>query len=359
MTESKKDSNTLENLIIFWDILYENRERTFTRKELEEIMTEKTGIIFKRKKMTNLISTFMYLESNGINFEVKLVREKSDDGGSFLYNVKSKRAETTLDNERLFEPEEAIMLYNAVHTSKFIPQVDKDNLLNKIGDLLSNEANLSIEKFKKMVIPEFSVIQPAPVFNSLLTIYEAINEGKQLSFIHCQYDINKRLIPSRSNNDSMKKVNPYKVIVNRGHYYLYCTYPGSNHDRYFRIDRIKNVNKISTNIEVSPTEHIKDKVIDRQVYMFGGDVKLIRFRCEKDGNKMIGQLIDFFGTDRKLVIRELDSTHIEVEVNASIENMRYWLLQYITVIDHIRPKELEELIIGDLKNAIKRNEEIQ
>ncbi len=71
--------------------------------------------------------------------------------------------------------------------------------------------------------------------------------------------------------------------------------------------------------------------------------------------RMLDQVIDFFGKD--VVIKPINDQYFEVQIRTSIDSIKYWILQYITAIDEIRPEKLRNIILEYLEDGLIRNKE--
>jgi hypothetical protein len=78
-------------------------------------------------------------------------------------------------------------------------------------------------------------------------------------------------------------------------------------------------------------------------------MEYITLRCQM---RMLDQVIDFFGEAAK--IKPVDLHHFEVEIRTTIDNIKYWVLQYSTAIDEIRPNSLKKLIVDYLEDGLAR-----
>lgn len=180
----------------------------------------------------------------------------------------------------------------------------------------------------------------------------AINLKKKVKFQYLTYNIDKKLVPIYPQDDGYVVVSPYYLIWAVNHYYLYCKFESTQKSGFLRVDKIKDVSILEANNKIDPLPHnfnVHEYTLN-QAFMFGGENIRIHFRCQM---RILGQVIDFFGEDVEL--KQLDSEHFEATVYTSIESIKYWILQYITAVDQIYPKTLNDIIIGFLEDALARN----
>lgn len=249
-----------------------------------------------------------------------------------------------------FEESEIKMLCDAVAYSKFIDRKYSEDLIMKLGNTIGVNwlgRYHSVLQLKN----QGKISYNDELFLNIEYLSEAIEKKQKVKLIYTQYDVNKKLVPVYQKNNGVITVHPYSLIWTLNHYYVFCEIEESGRRRFLRVDKIKNVQVLEgTVINPLPDSFHLTKYITNQAFMFGGEPRAITLRCRMD---MLGQVIDHFGEDAD--IRPLNDTHFEFHVTSSIESMKYWVLQYITAIDDIRPKELKEIVVGFLEDALRRN----
>ncbi|GAA0451367.1 WYL domain-containing protein [Alkalibacillus silvisoli] len=253
-----------------------------------------------------------------------------------------------------FLDSEVKLLADAIASSSFIYPQHRQDLLRKLGVLYNgNEDSIKrlIENihFYKEERKDYNF----QMFTNIEQLRDAIEEGKKVQFTYLAYDSSKKLIPYKENNDGIKVVNPYKIVWSLSHYYLFCTNTeGEDKERFLRVDRMKDIQLLDEPCDPIEGGESTQDYIEKQVFMFGGENEEVEFRCE---NHIANQVVDFFGDRAEL--RKIDDNHFDVLVQTSQRNIRYWLLQYITSVSHIRPETLRQQILKDLREALERNAE--
>ena len=243
------------------------------------------------------------------------------------------------------------LLCDAIASSRFINKKQSIDLIKRLSDTLG-DGDKFVSRYSNRVQYKSTNNKSynAAIFENIDTLSEAIDQKKKVKFQYLKYDINKKLVPSRSENDGYKIVQPYYLIWAINHYYLMCRYENSEINRFLRVDKMKNVTVSNEKAHPLQNTFNLDDYTRNQAFMFGGKPEPIKFRCEM---RMLGQVIDFFGEDVK--ITPIDEEYFRVRVVTSKESIRYWVLQYITAIDEIEPERLRETIIRDLEGALERN----
>ncbi len=247
-----------------------------------------------------------------------------------------------------FTKSEIKLLCDAVASSRFISKTYSKELISKLsasyGKEFANKYNHILES-KSNNHRTYN----ADFFDSIEELSDAIEKHKKVTFQYLQYDLNKNLEPKYTENNGYITVSPYYLIWAINHYYLFCKPVTKDERRFLRVDKIRNVVISEDKIEPLPAHFNIHDYSRNQAFMFGGENETIRFRCQM---RMLGQVIDFFGED--VSIKPLDQEFFEVTVFTSIDSIKYWVLQYITAIDQIRPVKLRNIIADYLEDAIAR-----
>lgn len=250
-----------------------------------------------------------------------------------------------------FEQSEVKMLCDAVASSRFIPKVYSEQLIQKLGALVGQNYTAKYAnriQFKDHEEKEYNV----SLFYNIEQVSEAIEQGRAIEFDYYKYNLNKELIPFNGTDCDRRKVYPYYLIWTLNHYYVMCRYEDYEKDYFLRLDKMKNIDILKQKVDPLPAEFDIHTYTRNQVFMFGGTSEPIRFRCKCS---ILGPVIDFFGED--VEIRPLDEEHFQVRIETSQQSIFYWLVQYAGSIDQIEPAELRERYIAQLKTALHMNEE--
>ena len=84
-------------------------------------------------------------------------------------------------------------------------------------------------------------------------------------------------------------------------------------------------------------------------YMFADEPKRIEFFAEE---WVIDQVVDWFGKD--ITIEPLAEGGCKVSVDASVNAMEYWAMQYLNAVEILSPKDLRERVKSNIENALKK-----
>lgn len=250
-----------------------------------------------------------------------------------------------------FDESEIKMLCDMVAFSRFIDKSYSNDVIGKLGNLIGQDYKnrYSVVLSQKN---QGKIAYNRSFFLNIDLLTEAIEKKCTIQLVYLKYDMDKNFVPVYEQNDGMIHVHPYYLVWTLNHYYLFCEIAESGKQRFLRIDKIRDVKLVENQTyRPLPTEFNLTEYVTNQAFMFGGKSQMITLRCRKD---MLGQVIDHFGENAN--IRKLDDNYFELNVNSSLDSMKYWVLQYITAIDDIRPVELKNITIQFLEDALQRNQ---
>ncbi|WP_188207481.1 helix-turn-helix transcriptional regulator [Alkalibacillus aidingensis] len=292
-----------------------------------------------RKTIGNYIKDLIDLSEKGLIIEE--VEEHDEKPHAYYVN------HSLIDSE-------IKMLSDAIASSSFIYPGHRQQLLRKLGELYNGDEN-SIKRFIENIhfYKEEHKDYNFQTFTNIEQLTEAIEQKKKVQFTYLAYNTDKKLVPYRDEDEGRKVVNPYKIVWRLSYYYLFCTnLEGEHPERFLRIDRMKDIQILDEPCDPIEGVESTEEYIENQVFMFGGENETVEFRCD---NSIVNQVVDFFGD--RATFRKVDEDHFDVKVRTSQSNIRYWILQYITSINNIRPESLRNQVLTDLRDALKRNEE--
>lgn len=273
------------------------------------------------------------IDGRTINSNIDMLNEYLDDAIEFGVNkVKdSKRGVVEKRHSfyiiRDFDESELRLLIDSVLSSKSIPDGQCDQLLDK----LRNEASSNF-KYKKSLIKRYTsgLKGNDELFTSIEVIGEAIDEYKKIIFNYAQYDINKKLvnkIDDKTGKDKIYTLTPLRMVVNNGRYYLFGVPDIYDDLSIYRLDRIKNANKLEeAGKSKDKIKELKDgmdlgKHIAEHIFMTLGPSETIIFEFKKGD---ISFVIDWFGKDIELKMKDENTCIGRVKVN--VKSFVNWLM---------------------------------
>ncbi len=240
--------------------------------------------------------------------------------------------------DREFEPSELRLLIDSVLSNRCIDNKNSENLIKKLLALSNKYFSKSLKHI--YYNKHFTKSDNSDVFYNIDILQEAIEKKKQVSFTYNTYNRQKELVPRKK---EAYLINPYNLLIHNQRYYLLCNIDYYDTISYLRVDKITNINIIDNYSK--PAKALKDyqnglnlgKIDTALPYMFGGKITKISIKIKEN---IIGDIIDWFGTS--FTTKNIDENFIEVNLLASVESMKYWILQYADNVEVLYPQSLRD-----------------
>lgn len=252
----------------------------------------------------------------------------------------------------LFSDVELRLLIDGVLFGKHVPEDNAGILIEKIK-------GLSKESLKNRIkhVHYLKGIQHTDndcLYCILDTLDEAIEKRKKVEITQCSYDIRGNLI-----DWGTAIVSPYYIVTSKSMYYLIC-YAGRNNDlENRRIDRISRVVILDENcVSIGDLDKYKycsfnlSDYMREHIYMFSGECERITLRVKK---KAIGDVIDWYGKDYRIIKEKED--YIDIKLEANCNAVYYWALQYGSMVEVLAPVALRQRIKQGVKDILEKYEE--
>jgi len=287
-------------------------------------------------------------QNYGMECDRRSVKNNIDSLKEMGYDISTEHGNRLLTRE--FDDAELRILIDSVLFSKSISTRQAKGLIDKIRGLASNYFNAKVTHVSNL--PELHRTLNKQAMYSLDTINDAISEKKKISFIYNDVGTDFKLYPRREREYI---VNPYQIVANNGRFYLICNYDKYNNVAHYRIDRMTDVrilpDKIKPMKQVQGLEHGLNlpKHMAEHIYMFAGESVEVVMLAEKD---LMTELVDWFGTDFRIMEDKDDMLKIRVRVNP--EAMRFWALQYGPSVEILQPIKLRNQIKEDIEKMSKK-----
>lgn len=253
---------------------------------------------------------------------------KLDGGGCYLA-------------DRELEPSEITFLIDAIFSSRALNFKQAKNLADKLGGLLSVYQRNRFRYVHKS--DEVVRTDNKQLFLNIDLISEAIEKGKQISF---NYD--RQYFDEEKNEKQKEKeyiINPYFMVNNQGKYYLVCNYDYFNDLASYKVDLIKNVKILDSDIK--PITKIngcekgidKAKFINENIYIFNNNTITATLKIEDE--YAVSYVLEWFGKDVRLYKKDND---LFATFKVNEQSLIYWCLQYGESVALVSPAETREKI---------------
>lgn len=306
--------------------LYSDENHSLTQQEIIKLLNQNYGMECDRRSVK---SNVMSLKEMG-------------------YDIATDKGYRLLSRE--FDDSELRILIDSVLFSKSISTRQAKGLIAKIRGLASNFFNAKVSHVSNL--PELNRTINKQAMYSLDSINDAIAEKKKVQFIYNDIGTDLKLHPKRP---EPYVVNPYQIVANNGRFYLIGNYDKYDNVAHFRIDKMTDVKLLDE--KVKPMNKVSGlekglnlpKHMAEHIYMFSGDSIPVKIKTTPD---MIGQLVDWFGMDIRILEKSTDNIVVKFDCNYSA--MRYWALQYGPYVEVLSPKGLREQLREDIINMAEK-----
>ncbi|MEE0929514.1 MAG: WYL domain-containing protein [Acutalibacteraceae bacterium] len=260
------------------------------------------------------------LDKYGITSERKSLYSDIELLSKFGYDIvgnkKGRCFEYKLVSGRHYQLAEVKLMVDAIQSTRFITHKKSAELIKKL------EKEVSVYEAKELqrtvFIEKRSKTDNESIYISIDQIYRAIQSKKQITFNYYEWTVSygclSKVTERPRKNGQLYRVSPWCMLWNDEKYYLVAYDSYSNKIKHYRVDKIKNVNVLD---EMSEGEEAF-KGFDVPTYvkqnfgMFSGDE--LREVTIRIANKLIGVIIDRFGSDYQIVHYDDDYSDVTVTV---------------------------------------------
>lgn len=255
--------------------------------------------------------------------------------------------------EQQFSPSDLRLIIDAVQSAKFITEKEALNITNKIKELADIKTRPSLER--KSYVNERIRNMRESIVKKADVIHQAFAEDIKISFKYAHYKPAKMSIDverayTKKGEDII--VSPFALYWDNGNYYLCAYLSETNKFRYFRVDRMDNIELVQ---EFRDGKEEFGKIeLENKAYkifdMYGGKNAKVTL---KGINKVADQVIDQFGANTRLV--GTDDYHFTANVNVEVSPTFFaWVSTFGKQLRIINPPE----VVEEMKEFVGKVNEI-
>ncbi|WP_195377187.1 helix-turn-helix transcriptional regulator [Anaerotruncus rubiinfantis] len=246
-------------------------------------------------------------------------------------------------SDRKFELAELKLLVDAVESSKFITARKSEALVKKLMSFTNVHNAKELERHLYTV----GRIKPEneSIYYTVDIIHRAINAGKQISFVYCEYTPQKELLPKRSGEPYV--FSPYAMLYNEDKYYVLGYSDFHQKIVTFRVDRMKKPDILDIYAVPRPTDFDPVDYTVNVFSMYDGENQKVKLLCR---NELMNYVIDRFGED--VPVSKTDRDHFTATVEVSVSQTFFaWVFQFSGGIRIKSPAKVKEQYVQMLENA--------
>lgn len=266
---------------------------------------------------------------------IDVVGEKT--GRDFYYYVVS----------RDFEVAELKLLVDAIQSSKFITEKKSAELIKKLQGLVSvHEAKLLQ---RQLYVSGGTKTVNESIYYNIDALHNAIGGNHKIQFQYFQWNVKKEM-ELRKKGD-FYEVSPWALLWEDENYYLIAFDSVHQEIRHYRVDKMLKISLVSENREgkeyfekFNLAEYSK-----KNFGMFAGEEEMVKLEVH---NRLIGVILDRFGTD--VMIIPADAEHFRVNVKVSVSNQFFgWLFGLGSDVKILAPENVVKRMKEELGNINK------
>ena len=315
-------------ILLILEILkqYSDEDHSLTQQEIIKLLDKNYGMECDRRSVK---SNVMSLKELG-------------------YDIATDKGYRLLSRE--FDDSEFRILIDSVLFSKSISTRQAKGLIDKIRGMASNYFNAKVSHVSNL--PELNRTLNKQAMYSLDAINDAIAGKKKIEFTYNEVGVDFKMHPKRK---EPYKVNPYQIVANNGRFYLIGNYDKYDDVAHFRIDKMTDVRILDE--KMKPMSKVPElekglnlpKHMAEHIYMFSGESVSVEIKTTPD---MMSELVDWFGTDFRIIDKSDD--HIVARIKCNYSAMRFWALQYGPYVEVLKPQNLRDTIAEDIQGMAQK-----
>ena len=290
------------------------------------------------------------LDAEGIKAERKSIYNDMDTLRDFGYDIMLARGKNGgyYLAYRDFDSAELKVLIDAIQASRFITTKKSKELISKITKLASEHEARDLKR--EVYVMNRVKSENESIFYNVDTIFEAIENNKQITYKYLEYSIQKEAIPRK--NGKLYRVSPMALAWNDENYYLIAYDAEENCIKNYRVDKIKDV------FLLQEARLFKDNKKDfdvaeyckRQFGMYSGENETIKVRFP---NRLIGVVIDRFG--KEISIYNVEKDYFTTLLPVSVSRQLFgWLTGLGSEVQIVSPDYVVEEYKEFLKDILSK-----
>lgn len=248
---------------------------------------------------------------------------------------------------RDFELAELKLLVETVQASRFLTQKKSRELISKIEKLASKAEAGQLQR--QVYVANRIKTANESIYYIVDDIHRAIQNNEQITFQYLEWNLEKELVPRKDGKNY--RVSPWALTCKDENYYLIAHDSESDTIKHFRVDKLGQI-KVQTGVQREGAELFERFDIaayaNKTFGMFGGREEMVTLTFE---NRLIGVVLDRFGKEVSVRIR--DKEHFSVRVQVALSGQFYgWMTGLGTGAKITAPEDVVEEYTKFLQEAV-------
>lgn len=246
---------------------------------------------------------------------------------------------------RDFETEDIRIIAECINSARFITDAQAKRLVNLVCQFVSDEQGEKIQAdafvFNRSKTKSKNVLNNISVINDAMSykLDGAPHTPEKISFQYLKYDINDLSKQVERRKGKKYILSPYKLLINDGNYYLLGFDDAAQDMRTYRLDRMKNINRIHEERAGADTFANMDfySYTQRVFSMFSGQEHVITLRFV---NRLLDTVVDRFGT-KGVSYAKADESHFNLMAKVEVSDAFYaWICGFGKMARIIEPESV-------------------
>lgn len=263
-----------------------------------------------------------YLEANEITAERKSIYDDIDAIQELGIDVQKEKVGRNFYYyvlDRDFEMAELKLLVDAIQSSKFITEKKSQELIKKLGTLVSVHEAKQLKR--QVYVAGRAKAINENIFYNVDAIHKAIEENKKVRFRYFQWNTKKEM-ELRKNGD-WYEVSPWALMWEDENYYLVAFDRVAGKIKHYRVDKMLKMSSMDSDREgreIFEQSNVSEYT-RKNFGMFAGEEETVKLEVH---NGLVGVILDRFGTDTMII--PADKEHFRVNVRVSVSNQFFgWI----------------------------------
>ena len=211
------------------------------------------------------------------------------------------------------------LLVDAIQSSKFITEKKSQELIKKLGTLVSVHEAKQLKR--QVYVAGRAKAINENIFYNVDAIHKAIEENKKVRFQYFQWNTKKEM-ELRKNGD-WYEVSPWALMWEDENYYLVAFDRVAGKIKHYRVDKMLKMSSMDSDREgreIFEQSNVSEYT-RKNFGMFAGEEETVKLEVH---NGLVGVILDRFGTDTMII--PADKEHFRVNVRVSVSNQFFgWI----------------------------------
>lgn len=250
------------NILYVLNILkkYSNSDHPLSSNKIKNLIKEEYNVDIDSRTVRRNINLLI----EKFNYDIEKFEENKK--GYFL----------RYDPEVEFEDGELSAILNTFAYSNFIPEKMSNEIIQKCLKMMNIYEKEKYKNFKVSI--KNTRTDNLEIIKNIEDVNESIFNKKKITFDYYKYELCNNKLEERL--AKRVKTSPYKLIYALQKFYLICLDDDKKELYSYRLDRMKNIQILSSKASGKISESEIDFFIKSNVNMFSGDAEKVEIECD-------------------------------------------------------------------------------